>query len=204
MAEKNGEQENVSAGENDEQDAEDSEQRGGKAGKSGRNRPRLWIAVGLGIAIAVLIVMKRGSNTESGPPLAAVGSTVKGDLTLVNADRNELECMAEKSVQNYQCGYVDEKQTRPLQENVKLRPYMTVDRQLYLIPGLFLEPSITQRYATEPPTTPRADQKRFTAKCSIKIVGELDGVKLRWSPGGTWEAPKKFSVATVSDCKIEG
>ena len=79
------------------------------------------------------------------------------------------------------------------------------DRRLYLIPGLFLEPAIAGRYASEPPTGKTRNQlKRFTAKCKIQIVGELDGVKLRWSPGGPWEAPKKFPVATVSGCKIEG
>lgn len=212
LAAKNSEVEAASADENsdklddesDEQDSEDSEDSSATDRKAARRRPKLWIAIGLGVVIAVLFVWRRGANSEGRLPLPAVGTTVTGDLTLVNADRNELECMAAKGVQNYLCGYVDEKQARQLQENVKLRPFMTVDRQLYLIPGLFLEPSITLRYNSELPSKPRNELKRFTAKCSIKVVGELDGVKLRWSPSGAWEPAKKFSVATVSNCKIEG
>ena len=170
-----------------------------------RRQMKVWIAIGVGVVIAVLLVMKGGTGSQSnGPPLAAVGSTVTGDLTLVNADRNELDCMAANGLKDYQCGFIDEKQTRQLQENNKLRPFMTVDRQLYLIPGLFLEPSIAQRYNSEPANKPRGELKRFTAKCTIKVVGELAGVKLRWAPDGAWEPAKKFSVATVSGCKIEG
>ena len=176
-----------------------------EGGNPARSQMKLWIAIGVGVVIAVLLVMKGGAGSQNnGPPLAAVGTTVTGDLTLVNADRNELECMAQNGLKDYQCGFIDEKQTRQLQENNKLRPYMTVDRQLYLIPGLFLEPSITQRYNSEPTNKPRGELKRFTAKCTIKVVGELAGVKLRWAPDGAWEPAKKFSVATVSNCKIKG
>ena len=187
----------------DDNDEEQEDRPRGKSGKSG-SQLKLWIAIGVGVVIAVLIVFKPGTNSQSGPPLAAVGSTVPGDLTLVNADRNELECAASKGVQNYQCGFIDDKQARQLDEKDKLRPFMTVDRQLYLIPGLFLEPSIGQRYNAEPANKPRGEQKRFTAKCTMKIVGDLDGVKLRWAPDGAWEPAKKFSVATVSNCKIDG
>ena len=180
--------------EGEQDDAEQSDDE-----RPARSQTKLWIAIGIGVAIAVLLVMKRGGSDEAG-----VGSTTQGDLTLVNADRNELDCATDKGVESYQCGFADENQARTVEEAKKLRPYMTVDRHLYLIPGLFLEPAIGQRYNSEPADKPRADQKRFTAKCKIKVVGELNNVKLRWSPTGTWEPPKKFPVATVSDCAIEG
>ena len=190
--------------EGEEEESEDSGRSSSRSEKSGRSQLKLWIAIGVGAVIAVLLVLKPGSSGPGGSKLPAVGSTTTGDLTLVTADRNELECAAASGFQNYQCGFVDEKQARQVEERQKLRPFMTVDRQLYLIPGLFLEPSISQRYNSEPPNKPRAELKRFTAKCTIKVVGELDGVKLRWAPEGTWEPAKKFSIATVSDCKIEG
>jgi len=168
-----------------------------------KSQVKIWIAIAVGIVIALLLVFKPGTNAQSGSS-ASVGSTVTGDLTLVTADRNELECAAANGFQTYQCGFVDDKQARTLDEKVKLRPYMTVDRQLYLIPGLFLEPSILQRFNTDPPNKPRSELKRFTAKCKIKVVGEIDAVKLRWAPDGAWEPAKKFPVATVSDCAIEG
>jgi hypothetical protein len=187
----------------DEQDEEETEEESNSESKPGRSQTKLWIAIGIGVAIAVLLVMKRG-GTESATAQAEIGSTTSGDLTLVPADRNELECAAEKAVEGYQCGFADENQARTVDESKKLRPFMTIDRHLYLIPGLFLEKSVAQRYNMEPPNKPRPEQKRFTAKCKIKVVGELDNAKLRWSPTGSWEPPKKFPVATVSDCAIEG
>ena len=185
----------------DEEEEETEEDRG--SGKSSKSQMKIWIAIAIGVVVALLLVFKPGGNAQT-TGAASVGSTVNGDLTLVTADRNELECAAANSVQTYQCGFVDDKQARTIDEKVKLRPYMTVDRQLYLIAGLFLEPAVQQRFNTEPPNKPRSELKRFTAKCKIKIVGELDGVKLRWQTDGAWEAPKKFPVATVSGCAIEG
>ena len=191
--------------ERDEGEEEESEESSSRSEKSGRSQLKLWIAIGVGVVIAVLLVLKPGSGGPGGSQgLPAVGSTTTGDLTLVTADRNELECAAANGFQNYHCGFADEKQARQVEERQKLRPFMTVDRQLYLIPGLFLEPAISQRYNSEPPNKPRPELKRFTAKCTIKVVGELDGVKLRWAPEGTWEPAKKFPIANVSDCKIEG
>jgi hypothetical protein len=207
VADKTSELESKSADEGDnggDEHAEHDHDHSAEGSNPARRQMKLWIAIGIGVVVAVLLVMNGRTSSQSGPPLAAVGTTLTGDLTLVNADRNELECMAANGLKDYQCGFIDGKQTRQLQEGNKLRPFMTVDRQLYLIPGLFLEPSITQRYNSEPANKPRGELKRFTAKCTIKIIGELADVKLRWAPDGTWEPPKKFSVATVSGCKIEG
>ena len=186
--------------ESEAQEADEDAEESDADAKPARSQTKLWIAIGIGVAIALLLVMRRGASDTAGE----VGSVTSGDLTLVPADRNELDCAGAKGVEAYQCGFVDENQARNIEEAKKLRPYMTIDRHLYLIPGLFLDSAIAQRYNAEPADKSRPDQKRFTAKCKIKVVGEVNGVKLRWSPTGTWEPPKKFPVATVSDCAIEG
>lgn len=192
------EEESEEEGEETEEEGEETEE----ATKPGGSQTKLWIAVGIGVLIAILLVVRRGSN-DTAADGAEVGSTVTGDLTLVAADRDELDCAAEKGVGNYLCGFADENKPRQIDEAKKLRPYMTIDRHLYLIPGLFTEKAVQQRHSAEQQKA-RADQKRFTAKCKIKVMGEVDNVKLRWNPTGSWEPPKKFPVATVSDCTIEG
>jgi hypothetical protein len=169
-----------------------------------RPKPAMWIIGAIAVALVGLLVYGRGNKTQNAQSSAAATPAVAGDLTLQTADRNELDCLADKAFQNYQCGAVDEQQLRQVDEKLKLRPFMTTDRQLYLIPGLFLEPAINQRFNAELPDKPRDQLKRFTAKCKITTIGELDNVKLRWSPSGPWEPPKKFPVATVSGCTIEG
>ncbi len=175
-------------------------------GSAGRSRMTVWVIVAGAVAVLGFMVLRLGWSSDAAGPAAAVGSSTVADLTLITADRNDLDCAASAGVNAYQCGFSDEKTARQVDEQNRLRPFMTAsDRRLFLIPGLFLEPAIAKRAATEPPAGKARNQlKRFTAKCKVQIVGELDGVKLRWSPTGTWEPPKKFQVATASDCKIEG
>jgi hypothetical protein len=165
----------------------------------------------VGIAVAAIVVVAgvlllwpRSEDSGSGRTAAAIGGSSDADLTLVTADRNDLDCVAAKGVQKYECGFSDEQTARQIGEREKLRPFMTLDRQLYLIPGLFLEPAISKRSDSEPPNKPRDQLKRFTAKCRLKVIGEIDGVKLRWAPGRPWEAPRKIPVATASGCNIQG
>ena len=74
----------------------------------------------------------------------------------------------------------------------------------YLIPGLFLEPAIRDRYQSELPNKPREQLKRFTARCQIKVIGKLTGVRTRWLVNTAWSNPEDIDVATASDCKVEG
>jgi hypothetical protein len=79
-----------------------------------------------------------------------------------------------------------------------------VDRHQYLIPGLFLEPAIRDRYQSELPNKPREQLKRFTAHCQIKIIGKLAGVRTHWQVNTAWGNPEDIEVGMVSGCKIEG
>ncbi len=173
---------------------------------AGRSRMTVWVIVAVAVAILGFMVLRRGWSSDTARPATAIGSSTIADLTLITADAKDLDCAASTGVNAYQCGFSDENAARQVDEQNRLRPFMTAsDRRLFLIPGLFLEPAIAKRAATEPPAGKSRNQlKRFTAKCKLQIVGELDGVKLRWTPTGTWEPPKKFQVATASDCKIEG
>lgn len=186
--------------EQDEWDDEPRQEAARQPAKSRRFRLRNWLLLGGAVAVVVFFVL----NTESGPDVDP-GDVLDANITLVTADRNDLDCLAAEGVDAYKCGFATEKTPRAVEERLKLRPFLTLDRQLYLVPGLFLEPAIEARYKAEPPDKPRTQLKRFTAKCKVKIVGELDNVRLRWSPGGQWEPrADDVRVATVSGCGIDG
>ena len=142
-----------------------------------------------------------GQGFAESPP---VGSVVTGYITLVTSDRHNLDCASQAGVQGFRCGFTSEGHPRQIDEQQKLRPFTTLDQELYLIPGLFFEPTIDARYQAEPPTKPPAELQRFVVKCRIQVVGELADVKLRWEPDKEWDSlkGKKVSVATVSDCRI--
>ncbi|MBN1607257.1 MAG: hypothetical protein JW940_11535 [Polyangiaceae bacterium] len=194
--------------ERDDEGSEDEEAEEESGSEAKRESPGLGLfrlrnvliaAVAVALVASVALTHRREKSERSGEVLDA-------DITLVTADRKDLDCVSSEDVDGYACGYSDEKTARKLDESKKLRPYMTLDRQMYLIPGLFLEPAIAARYQTEPPDNkPREQLRRFTAKCKVTIVDDIDNVRVRWTPSGPWQpSANDVVVATLSQCRVEG
>jgi hypothetical protein len=159
----------------------------------------------LGLIVAAIIIFAGYFATRRiSPNSAAILRTTSADITLVTSDRADVACVSQKGFQGYHCGFSTEIVNWQGDEQNKLAPYYTVDRHLYLIPGLFLEPAIRDRYQSEPPNKPREQLRRFTAHCQIKIVGKLSGVRTHWVANTAWGNPEDIEVGTVSGCKIEG
>ena len=159
----------------------------------------------LGLAVAVIIIVSAYYVTRRSSLVGTAGSSATAAaITLVTSDRNDLDCVASGGVESFRCGYSSETATWPGDEQNKLKPYFTLDRHLYLIPGLFLEPAVAKRFQSELPNKPREQLKRFTANCQIKVVGKLKGVRTRWLSSATWSNPEDVDVATVAGCRIEG
>jgi len=183
--------------------ASGSEEAAPSEGSTPAEIARRRIFIGLGVAAVVIIgaaLAMKGTPQEPNTP----GSTVSADITLVTSDRADVDCAAATGVGSYNCGFSDENMPRNNAEKDKLKPFYTTDRKLYLIPGLFLQPALAERYKAEPPDKPRDLLKRFTAKCDLKILGRVGGVKVRWLATGTWSNPEETEVATVVECKVDG
>ena len=165
---------------------------------------RRRVFIGLGVGAVVIIGVALAVQRTPGSPSSPTGSTVAADITLITSDRADVDCSAVAGVGAYRCGFSDENMPWHGEEQNKLKPYYTTDRHLYLIPGLFLQPAVQDRFKSEPPDKPRDLLKRFTAKCNLKIAGKVGGVRVRWIATGTWSNPEEVDVATVVDCKVEG
>lgn len=142
------------------------------------------------VALGVVVVLRREP------------AIVEVELTLITSDRSDVACASSKMAGAYACGFGDDGAPRGLDEGHTLRPYMTRDRRVYLIPGLFLETNISNRYKSEPPHVPREQLRRFTAKCKLDKSGQLEGFKLRWATQGAWSEPQTADIAKVSTCGI--
>ena len=164
------------------------------------NASRRRVFIGLGVGAVVVLGAALAMPRKS--PSSAASGTV--DITLITSDRADVDCSAATGIEPYRCGFSDENMPWHGEEQNKLKPYFTVDRHLYLIPGLFLQKSIQDRYNSEPPTKPRDSLKRFTARCQIKGIGKIGGTRVRRLSTGAWSNPEEVEVATVVDCKVEG
>jgi hypothetical protein len=129
----------------------------------------------------------------------------EASITLVTSDRNDLDCAAAEGIQGFTCGFTNELTASEGHERTTLKPFYTLDRRLILVPGLFLEPAIRERYRSElPDKKPRKRLKRFTANCRLRAIGTLTGVRTRWLANGKWTPPEDIEVGTISNCKIDG
>jgi hypothetical protein len=159
----------------------------------------------LGLVVAAVIIFAAYFATRRSPLISTGGSpATSAAITLVTSDRADLDCVSRKGIQGYNCGFSTEIISWQGDEQNKLKPYYTVDRHLYLIPGLFLDPAVAKRLQAEPSNKPREQLKRFTARCQIKVIGKLTGVRTRWLVNTAWSNPEDIDVATASDCKVEG
>lgn len=172
-----------------------------------RFRGAVWVAVSMLVAAGVLIVLPRRSpspaaSNEAGPPRP--GTVLDLELTLITSDRGDVACVSPTMFQRYACDFSGETTPRAIEERDALRPYMTLDRQVYLLPGLFLENQVQRRYQAEPPQVPRDQLRRFSAQCRVQVQGRLRGFKLRWDATGRWSEPQDADVATVLGCTVTG
>ena len=145
-------------------------------------------------------------------PVMVTGAEIDAPITLVTADRNDLACVHEKDEQGFHCEYATQDKTwaeahsdDPNAKDRKklLAPYKTIDDITLLIPGLFEDPAIDERYRDEPPgKLPKDKLNRFTAQCKIKLLGEVDQVWVRWWPKQGWQGPQKIWMATASNCQV--
>ena len=82
-------------------------------------------------------------------------------------------------------------------------PYYTVDQKLYVVPGLFEQPALAARYASEEPhKLPRDQRPRFSADCQLKVTDHLSNFQTRWLKDGGWNHQDEAPVAVASDCRI--
>jgi len=165
-------------------------------------RPRgfEWVLVGVAALIAWKLWDWRGSVT--GP-----GKTTTAPITLVSADRDDLACaFGGTAAGKYRCEFDANAKAwpNPPAPAERLAPYYTTERQLYLIPGLFEQSALQKRYASDTGNHLQRDQqKRFVARCELRLVEKVEKLKTRWLRGGDFNDADNAWVAEPKNCTVE-
>ncbi len=173
------------------------------------------VALGvLFVGTALYIWWATGNPSRPPPrpvPSMYEGAMVDAPITLVTSDKFDLSCALGTEVEGFQCEYASPETLRgaagkdmDAQARKKLlAPYKTIDDVLYLIPGLFEEPAVEERYQDEPPTRkPKEKLQRFTAQCKLKLVKQVEGVRMRWHTNETWKGPQRAWIGVPSSCQV--
>ena len=161
-------------------------------------RRQEWLVIVAAAVLAVPLWTWRGRWNQP-------GATTSETITLVTSDREDLACAFDRRVGDYRCGFqsTTEPWPDPPAAARTLAPYMTINRQMFLLPALFDQPAIAARYQQEPPgNVPRARLKRFEVVCTLRLREKVDQFKVRWERTGTWGSADAAWVAEPTDCRL--
>ncbi len=150
-------------------------------------------------------------------PSLYAGAEIDAPITLVTADKHDLNCAKDEAADGYHCAFKapdvpwpDFDERDPEARKKLLAPYKTVDDTLFLIPGMFEDPAVDERYRDEPSTSkPRDKLERFTAQCKLKLLREVDLVQVKWFRDADkakdrtlWQGPQKAWIGVPINCQV--
>jgi hypothetical protein len=136
-----------------------------------------WTLVGV-TALAAVVAF----NFQRGRAVAT-GDVADAAITVVPADEGRLACATSQAVGPYRCEYdAAGSAAPPVEPKNRVAPYLTLDRTLYLVPGLFEVPSVRAFAARHGPND------RFVARCKVRLVEPVTEFKIRFQPEAPWEA----------------
>lgn len=165
---------------------------------------QFWLVV-LGVILAGVIWGYRGTPSKAPVPVLEPGTVVDAPITLITMDRHELSCAMPGDLQGYKCVWSDPntKADPPADPAHTLAPYMTTNGQLFLVAGLFEQPSVRARYERERPEGKKREElRRFTANCKLKLLAEAPEIRLQFALGSPWGEAQRAWVGVPSDCSI--
>ena len=158
------------------------------------SRRPVWIAFAVVAAVVLALWAWRGHR-----------GGIAASITLVTTDRDDLACASEQRFGRYRCEFRSPGVAWPDPPAPAdcLVGYYTVEQQLYVIPGLFDQPALADRYASDESHKIARDQRqRFAAACQLKVIDRMRNFQTRWLKTGDWGHQDEAPVATVSDCRI--
>ena len=158
-----------------------------------------WLLVAAALCLAPWLYAIRGS-----PP--GPGSMIEAPLTLITADKNDLSCALQAPPPGYRCGYLQPGVVAQVDvSSALLRPFLSLDRQMFLLPNLFSEPNLERRYLDELPLRrPREQLRRFIARCRLRLVARVTSAFVRFGPDAAWGPAPPLFIADVLSCRVEG
>lgn len=145
---------------------------------------RRWALVGATLVCSVVIFFgTRGSALRS-------GGTRTVALTVTPADETGLRCYSNKDFEGHTC-----------QGNApsRLAPYVTVDRELVVLAGVFSHPAVRAESARR--STMPKDRQRFSVSCRIKHLAFSGSIKIRFGKGKV--EPAQAWIAVAEQCDLQ-
>jgi hypothetical protein len=148
------------------------------------------IAVGAIALSTILLVAARGHGSNA-------GARVPISITVIPGDAVNLDCSSNVRFGNVQCNF--DARGQPQKVELPLRPYVTTNRELWLLSGVF-EQSAVHQWLLQ--AQYNGSSARVTVDCQGTLLGTLNTIAVRWLKGAAFADEHHVPVASVSDCRV--
>jgi hypothetical protein len=148
----------------------------------------------IGLAVWLLLARSAYRREYSGTGVAwHRGAQNFIEITLVREDDVNLACSADATIHGLHCGFRAGGASQGDDDAHVLRPYKTVNGELFLGAGLWGALASHGRLPAD----------RFTVTCDFEIIGALHSVALRWTRNGAFEASdRSLATGVLHECAI--
>ncbi|HEX7672364.1 MAG TPA: hypothetical protein VF395_22375 [Polyangiaceae bacterium] len=154
---------------------------------------REWAILAVSCALSVPLFLSRGR-------MPRIGTVLEAPITVTPADQPNLGCELGRAVGTYRCAYRDDETPfrPPPAPHDLVQPFLTTERALYLVPGLFDAPAVRTHLERQ------YSGARFTARCQLRLVERVLDFKFRFHVTDPWVTPKEPSwVGEPLSCVVE-
>jgi hypothetical protein len=149
-----------------------------------------WVTLAiLGLACAVLAFGR-------GQP-GAMRESMSFSITVIPADAVNLDCSSDARFGSIHCGF--DAQGKPQPGPNPLRPYVTVNRELLLLSGVFEDPRVASWLQQARRT---GSDARVTLKCTGSLLGQFERIPVRWQFGAAFGPEHDVPVAKINACEV--
>jgi hypothetical protein len=155
-----------------------------------QTRANWLIAIGAIALSTIVLVAARGHGRSA-------GTRVPISITVIPGDAVNLDCSSDARFGNVRCNFDGRGQSQKVE--LPLRPYVTTNRELWLLSGVF-EQSAVHQWLLQ--AQYNGSSARVTIDCQGTLLGTLSTIAVRWQMGAAFADEHHVPAASVSDCRV--
>ena len=149
-----------------------------------------WVALAALVVSSLLLLFGRGRSSS-------LHESMSFSITVVPADALNLDCSSNEHFGSIHCAF-DASGKSQAGPN-PLKPYVTVNRELLLLSGVFEDPRVSVWLQQSRHT---GSDNRITLNCQASLIGKVSTIAVRWQTGANWGHERDVPVAKIRECQL--
>ncbi len=156
-----------------------------------------WLVVGSTVLLGGALFLVTGRAPGA-------GDRVEMEVTVVPDDRRQLACASPRDFGGLRCQFAapsSDAEVKPLKGSDALAPYVTTDRHLVVLSGLFSHESVQK--ALKARQRMRPAERRFRVTCQVELLEKVSGLPVSFGRTRDFRPGEEAWVGRTLDCQAE-